>query len=179
MNIRLATIADAGQIRAIYAPYCSTPISFEATSPSSEEMEKRIAAILRTLPWLVHEQDGVIDGYAYASVHNERAAYAWSVNVSAYVDARQHRRGLGRTLYARLFQILIELGYRNAYAGVTLPNPASVGLHTSFGFTPVGVYEQVGFKYGKWHDVGWYQKLLQPRTDNPPVPRSFGAVFSS
>jgi phosphinothricin acetyltransferase len=174
MSIRLATIADAEQVRSIYEPYCSTPISFETTVPSLAEMERRIAAVQKSLPWLVAEQGGNVCGYAYASPHSERAAYAWSVNVSVYIDQGSHRRGLGRRLYARLFEILVDLGYVNAYAGVTLPNPASVGLHTSMGFTPVGVYEEIGFKYGKWHDVAWFQKILRPRPAEPELPRSIG-----
>jgi phosphinothricin acetyltransferase len=96
------------------------------------------------------------------------------VNVSVYIDQGSHRRGLGRSLYARLFEILIDLGYVNAYAGITLPNPASVGFHTSMGFTPVGVYDAIGFKYGKWHDVAWFQKALRPRPAEPELPRSIG-----
>jgi L-amino acid N-acyltransferase YncA len=177
MNIRLATIADADRIRAIYAPYCSTPISFETEAPSLGEIEKRMTAVLAHLPWLVCEQGDEVAGYAYAGKHRERAAYAWSVDVSVYVCLRHHRKGIGHALYVRLFEMLVRQGYVNAYAGVTLPNPASVGLHTSLGFTPVGVYEQVGFKDGKWHDVGWYQKLLQPRIGDPPLPRSLNDVF--
>ena len=103
-----------------------------------------------------------IVGYAYASAHHERAAYRWSVSTAIYVSRDHHRRGAGRALYTTLFALLRALGYRQATAGITLPNPASVGLHEAFGFAPVGVYRQIGYKMGEWHDVGWYQAEIQP-----------------
>jgi phosphinothricin acetyltransferase len=94
------------------------------------------------------------------------------VTVSVYLDAAHHGRGLGRALYGELLPLLTRLGYVNAYAGVTLPNDASVGLHEAVGFTPVGVYRGVGFKHDRWHDVGWWQRALQdPPPGAPPEPR--------
>ena len=159
--IRLATLEDADQVSAIYAPYCATPISFELEPPSAEEMRRRMGKVLENLPWLVWVEDGQVHGYVYASPHRERAAYRWSVDTTAYIHQDQRRRGLGRGLYTALLKLLVRQGYYNAYAGVTLPNPASVGLHESMGFLPVGVYRQVGFKCGAWYDVAWYQRPLQ------------------
>ncbi len=170
LTIRLATSDDVEQIQAIYAPYCLTPISFEAEPPSVEEMRQRLAKVLDQYPWLVCESDGEIHGYAYATRHRERVAYRWSVDTTVYIRQGQQRRGLGRALYTSLLAVLPLQGYINAYAGVTLPNPASVGLHEAMGFQPVGVYHQVGFKCGAWHDVAWFERPLQPRPAEPPTP---------
>jgi L-amino acid N-acyltransferase YncA len=175
-SIRLATPDDAEAIRAVYAPYCSTPISFEMAPPSVEEVRQRIVKISQQYPWLVCENDAEIWGYVYAGMHRERAAYRWSVDVSVYIQQGRHRLGIGRALYTSLFRILVLQGYVNAYAGATLPNPGSVGLHEAMGFQLVGIYRQVGYKYDAWHDVGWFQLLLQPRLPKPEPPRSIGEV---
>jgi phosphinothricin acetyltransferase len=175
-TIRLATPDDAGQVQAIYAPYCSTPISFEVDPPSVEAMRGRLAKVLGCYPWLVCEEGGEVLGYAYATRHRERAAYRWSVDTAVYVRQGRQRRGVGRALYASLLAVLPLQGYVNAYAGVTLPNQASVGLHGAVGFEPVGVYKQVGFKCGSWHDVAWFQRPLQPPPAEPPPPRPLEEV---
>jgi phosphinothricin acetyltransferase len=166
--IRLATVADAEQVQSIYAPYCSTPISFELVPPSVEEMCGRLAKVLSQYPWLLCEDSGEVLGYAYASQHRERAAYGWSIDTTVYIRQGRHRRGVGRALYTSLLAMLPLQGYVNAYAGVTLPNPGSVGLHEAMGFRQVGVYAQVGFKCGAWHDVVWLQRPLQPLPAAPP-----------
>jgi L-amino acid N-acyltransferase YncA len=172
LSIRMAFATDAPQIAAIYAPFCThTPISFEFVAPTPEEMEQRILKITERLPWLVLEQEGEVAGYVYASPHRERAAYQWSVDVAAYVSSSFHRQGVGRALYTALFHLLIQQGYFTAYAGITLPNPASVGLHEAMGFQLVGVYREVGYKMGEWHDVAWYQLPLQPKCAEPQPPR--------
>jgi len=169
--IRLATADDARDVAAIYRPYVeSTAISFEVVTPSDDDMRGRMTTVLQKLPWLVSERDGRIVGYAYASAHHVRAAYQWSVDTAVYVHADSHRTGIGRELYERLFPMLIRLGYVNAYAGITLPNAKSVGLHESFGFEPVGVYRHVGFKFGQWYDVGWWSRTLQPLPVSPRPP---------
>lgn len=171
--IRLATLADAGRIAAIYAPFCTdSVVSFEEEPPTVGEMARRIETTLAHWPWLVCEWDGEVCGYAYAGRHRDRAAYRWSTDVSAYVDPHWHRRGVARALYSELFKRLVGLGYYNALAGITLPNAASVGLHESMGFMPVGVYRHVGFKFGRWHDTGWWQKQLQRLAPSPSEPRT-------
>lgn len=169
-TIRLATPDDVAHVQAIYAPYCSTPISFETEPPTIEEMQGRLTKVLNRYPWLLCEDGGEVLGYAYATQHRERAAYRWSVDTTVYVRQGRQRRGVGRALYTSLLALLPLQGYVNAYAGVTLPNAASVGLHEAMGFQPVGVYRQVGFKCGAWHDVAWYQRALQPRPPEPPPP---------
>ncbi|WP_435153487.1 arsinothricin resistance N-acetyltransferase ArsN1 family B [Haladaptatus sp. DFWS20] len=171
--IRLAETDDAAQIAAIYAPVVrETIISFETDPPDDAEMTNRIRKTLPTYPWLVCEHDDSILGYAYAGAHRTRDAYQWSVDVSVYVHAEHRRSGIGRGLYESLFALLEKQGYYNAYAGIALPNAASVGLHESLGFEQVGVYEDVGYKNGAWHDVGWWQRQLHPSEDepNPPSP---------
>jgi phosphinothricin acetyltransferase len=175
-RIRLATPDDAGQVQTIYAPYCYTPISFETGPPSIEEMRSRLVKVLGQYPWLVFEDGEDVLGYAYATGHRERAAYVWSVDTSLYVRQGQLRRGVGRALYSRLLALLPLQGFVNAYAGVTLPNPASVGLHAAMGFRPVGVYTRVGFKCGAWHDVAWYQRALQPSPEEPATPKALEEV---
>ena len=177
MNIRVATVQDAEAIAAIYAPIVNgTTISFELDPPSADEMRSRIAATLQRLPWLVSEDGaGRVDGYVYASRHRERPAYQWSVDITAYVreDARGH--GVGKRLYARLLDTLAQLGYGQAFAGIALPNDASVALHESVGFRPLGIYRRVGFKMDAWRDVGWWQREL-PTPSAPQPPRPFDAA---
>jgi len=160
--IRLAAEHDAEQIQAIYALVVrGAAISFELEPPTVPEMRQRIIKTVERLPWVVCEQSGKILGYAYASPHRTRAAYQWSVDVSAYVHVHNRRSGVGHAAYDALFKILTIQGFYNAYAGITLPNPASVGLHESMGFNPVGVYRSVGYKLGSWHDVGWWHLVLR------------------
>lgn len=155
---------DAAAIQAIYAPIVErTPISFEEVPPSVDEMAARIALTLQERPFLVAEREGRVVGYAYADRHRTRPAYRWSVDVSAYVAEDLRGLGIGRTLYADLLAVLSRQGFHAAFAGVALPNPASIALHKAVGFQPVGVYHQVGFKLGRWHDVSWWQRLLDPR----------------
>ena len=176
-NIRAAKSGDAAAIAAIYGPYCdSTVISFEETAPTADEMARRIASVGAARPWIVLEDDGGVIGYAYASPHNDRAAYRWSVSTAIYISRDHQRRGAGRALYTTLFALLRALGYRQATAGITLPNPASVGLHSAFGFAPVGVYRGIGYKMGCWHDVGWYQAEIQPPSPHPDEPRAIGEL---
>ena len=169
--IRLAVESDSAAIARIYSPaVIDHATSFELIAPDADEMAKRIRRISPQYPWLVFEDDGAVIGYAYASTHRERWAYQWSVDVCAYVDQSAHRHGVGRALYTSLFAVLALQGYRNAYAGVPLPNPASEGLHRSVGFTPVGIYHKVGFKFGAWHDVAWFEREIAERVVDPPTP---------
>jgi len=178
--IRVAEERDARAIARIYAPAITDAvISFELTPPDAQEMLRRIVAIQRQYPWLVYEESKTVLGYVYASVHNERAAYRWSVDVTAYIRHDAHRRGIGRALYTALFEILVLQGYRTACAGITLPNTASVQMHAAMGFTEVGVYHDVGYKFGKWHNVGWYERSLAAHVQEPPEPVPFPVLATS
>jgi phosphinothricin acetyltransferase len=156
-----------------------TVISFETEPPPADEMRRRIEATLERYPWLVCEHQGRVLGYAYAGAHGSRAAYKWSVDVSVYVHGEARRTGVGQALYASLFAALNLQGFYNAYAGATLPNPASVGLHESVGFRLVGVYRGVGYKLGAWHDVGWWHLPLRERVADPDPPAALPSVLGS
>lgn len=172
--VRVATQADAKAVTAIYAPYVTqTVISFEEKPPSFAEMAGRIAATLETHPFLVYDNGDDVAGYAYAGPHASRPAYRWSCNVTVYVASGQTRRGIGRALYAELLDILRGQGFHSAFAGVALPNAASVGLHEAMGFAHLGTYREVGFKNDRWHDVGWWRLGL---AEGPPAaePIPFG-----
>lgn len=171
-SIRLAGDRDAEAVQRIYAPFVlHTAVSFELAPPGVEEMRARIAKTLPRYPWLVLEEGGEVIGYVYASAHRERPAYVWSVDTTVYVDAAHRRRGVGRALYASLFEVLRLQGFHNAFAGIALPNPGSVGLHEALGFQPIGVYRAVGYKLGRWHDVGWWQRPLREPDAEPEAPR--------
>lgn len=162
MNIRLATSADAPAINAIYRPFVTgSAVSFELEPPTDETMAGRVAETMQRLPWLVAEDAAGIAGYAYGARYRERVAYQWSVETSVYVHPERRRRGIARALYGELLARLEAQGYFTAFAGIALPNAASVGLHESLGFVPVGVYRCAGFKFERWWDVGWWQKPLR------------------
>jgi L-amino acid N-acyltransferase YncA len=178
--IRLAGPHDAAQVQAIYAPVVrDTTISFELEVPTVDEMRARIEKTLPHYPWLVLGLNGDVAGYAYASAHRARPAYQWSVDVSVYVHPAHRRRGVGKGLYTALIALLRAQGFFNAYAGIALPNPGSVGLHESVGFKPLGVYREVGYKLGSWHDVGWWELSIQPHHDNPALPRPLQPLVGS
>ncbi len=171
VQIRLATAGDGEAVATIYRPVVAeTAISFETTLPDRDEMARRIDETLRAYPWLVCELDGRVAGYAYAARHRVRGAYQWSVDTSVYIAEALRRRNVGRGLYTSLFAILAAQGYFNAFAGIALPNPGSVGLHEAMGFEPIGVYRHVGYKFDRWHDVGWWQLVLKPHEVAPRAP---------
>jgi L-amino acid N-acyltransferase YncA len=176
-GVRLAGDADVDAITEIYRPIVeSTAISFETRAPDRAEMSRRVCDTLESLPWLVCEIDGVVAGFAYAARHRLREAYQWSVDTSVYVESAYRRRGIGRGLYESLFAILEAQGFFNAYAGIALPNPSSVALHESVGFERIGVFRRVGYKLGRWHDVGWWERALRPHRPSPEKPSELAVV---
>ena len=184
MLIRPADPAlDAAACAEIYAPSVeSTPISFEIVPPDAAEFARRIEKYSKTHQFLVAEggeeaseaegggAGSQVLGYAYACRWADRAAYDWSVEVSIYVAAGQQGKGVGRALYEELFERLRAQGFRIAVAGITLPNPASIGLHESMGFEPIGALRDIGWKEGGWRDVGFWQLSLQPLGEGAPDP---------
>ncbi|HQZ17636.1 MAG TPA: N-acetyltransferase family protein [Vicinamibacteria bacterium] len=166
--IRDARQDDARALLDIYAPFVTnTAVSFELTPPTAAEFEDRIASAQSQWAWLVAEREGEVAGYAYASAFRTRAAYRFTTETSAYVHPAHRGRGVAAALYRRLFEVLIAKGYCNAYAGIALPNDPSVAFHRSLGFTPVGVFHRGGWKFGRWHDISWWEKALndRPRSD--------------
>lgn len=174
MRLRAAEESDAAACAAIYAPVVRlTPASFEIEPPGLAEMARRIRATLSGgRPWLVAEDERDVIGYCYAAPLRNRGAYAWSVSTSVYVDQSARGAGVGRTLYEALLVALHEFGFVQAFAGIALPNPASVALHARCGFRPIGIERAVGFKLGAWHDVGWWQRTIRepPVHPSPPAP---------
>lgn len=166
MTIRDATPEDAASLLEIYSSFVrDTSVSFENEPPSLEEFRSRIANAQTRWAWLVAAREGVVAGYAYATAFRTRAAYRWTAETSAYVGDGHRGKGVAKRLYAELLAALTRRGYCNAYAGITLPNEASVALHRSLGFRPVGVFRRAGWKFGKWHDVSWWQLELR---ETPP-----------
>ena len=173
-SFRIAVEGDAPCVAAIYAPYVlNSVISFESAPPDAEEFRVRMASCLTDYPWLIAEVDGQIAGYAYAGQHSGRAAYDWSANISVYLAAEHHRRGIGRRLYDMLIVLLRHQGYHSLFAGITLPNGASVALHTALGMQEVGIYKEVGFKFGQWHDVMWMGMAISASTEPAGKPTPF------
>ncbi len=173
MRVRPVNPSDCRKILAIYTPIVQdTVISFEEEPPKMAEMAHRICTISERYPWFVAESEtSAIYGYCYASEHLERPAYRWSVNVSIYVDATQKRAGIGKLLYGTLLNDLRRRGFYNAYAGITMPNEASVGFHQAMGFKKIGTYKGVGYKFGAWHDTSWWGLSLQEKSDHPADPQ--------
>lgn len=179
-RIRLATVADAEAVAAIYAPYVrETSISFEVEPPDASEVARRIERVLAFRPWLVCEDGGAIAGYAYATEFRARPAYRWSAELAVYVDRTRHGGGIGTALYEAMLRCLRAQGYRTVIGGVTLPNPASVALHERLGFSKVGVFRGVGFKNGARCDVGMWQLDLDTHPDQPPPLRSIRELAAS
>lgn len=167
LTIRAAGPDDGDAIAGVYGPYVADSVaSFELDPPSGGDLVARMAASPRR-PWLVAERAGKVVGFAYAAAFNPRPAYDWSVTVSVYLAPSEHRQGIGRALYGRLFEALRALGYVRAYALITEPNPGSTGLHAALGFERVGLLPGVGYKHGGWRDVGWWSLTLQ---DPPAAP---------
>jgi L-amino acid N-acyltransferase YncA len=177
-TIRLATGADAEDVRAIYAPLVrDTFISFELHAPDADEVRRRIkAAAAKEMPWLVYEAEGRALGYAYASPYRARPAYCWSVECSVYVHPSAARVGIGRALYRSLIAVLALQGYRSVFAGIALPNPASVALHLAVGFREVGVFHRAGYKHGAWRDVLWCELSLAADDAPPAEPLTLDAA---
>ncbi len=179
-SIRLASAADAPGILAIYAPYIeNTSFTFETDVPSIDAFAERIENYLQNWPWLVFEVNGRIAGYAYASRYRERVAYQWSVECSVYVDDDYLRSGVARALYESLIEILKRQGFRNVYAVINLPNDRSVAFHEKCGFRYFATYEQVGYKLGKWKNVGWWRFILNEFGDEPAEPVPFAKLDKS
>ena len=177
VRIRIATPSDAGSILEIYRPYVlTTAFTFETEVPSEEEFRSRMHKYLQKFPWIVCEVDGVIAGYVYASTHREREAYQWTCESSVYVHEKFKEKGIGKELYKVLFTILKTQGLVNVYAGITLPNNASISLHEKCGFIPFAEYDNIGYKLGAWHKVGWWKLRLNEYEPKPSPPLKFSEM---
>ncbi len=161
--IRKAGQADSAAIAEIYNYYIINAFStFEETPVSAAEMSNRIDNVSSLgLPWLVAESDGMVAGYAYATKWKERSAYRYSVEITVYLSQHMHGKGLGTKLYKALFHLLRGSGIHTVIGGITLPNPASISLHETLGMKKVAHFENIGFKFNQWCDVGYWQMDLQ------------------
>lgn len=184
MRIRNATPEDAERLLEIYAPYVEkTAITFEYDVPSVEEFAGRIARTTKKYPYIVAEEDGCIEGYAYASAFHERAAYDWCVETSIYIAEGARRRGIGKLLYGALEDSLRRMGILNANACIAYTRTedehltnASVDFHKRMGYAEVGMFHDCGFKFGRWYDMIWMEKSLGEHTATPnkvvPFPKT-------
>jgi L-amino acid N-acyltransferase YncA len=162
MIIRDAVLADSPEIAEIYNFYvANTCITFEETEVTSEEMSNRLRKVSEfSLPWIVAVKGDTVIGYAYATKWKERTAYRFSVESTVYLSTEAQGNGLGTKLYEALLDKLTLLGINCVIGGITLPNPASVGLHEKIGMEKVAHFPKVGFKFGEWLDVGYWQLSL-------------------
>ena len=159
--IRSVTKDDAAQICGVYNHYVlETAVTFEEAAVTPEEMTRRIAEILPKLPWLVWEEDGSVLGYCYAKPWRPRSAYRYSVETTMYVRVDSLGRGIGSALYRQLLADLFGRGLHAVIGGILVPNEASVALHEKLGFKKVAHLREVGWKFGRWRDVGYWELIL-------------------
>ena len=176
-TIRIATTDDAESILKIYAPYIeNTSYTFETDVPTIESFRERISSYLQDWPWLVCEIGGAIAGYDYGAKHRERVAYQWSVESSVYIHDDYQMMGVARALYTALINILKLQGFRNLYAVINLPNDKSVSFHEKLGFEYFATYKSVGYKLGRWKNVGWWQLQLNEYSMEPDPPLKFSKL---
>jgi phosphinothricin acetyltransferase len=160
--IRPVQASDAQAIADIYNEYIlNSVITFEEQAITAQDMAVRFEEVSSSsLPWCVAESDGRVLGYAYASKWKGRCAYRFSVETTVYVDASSKGKGIGSMLYEALLAQLRAQKYHLAIGGIALPNAASIKLHEKFGFEKVAHFKEVGFKFGHWVDVGYWQVVL-------------------
>ena len=176
LNIRPVRISDADFCLSLYSKHViDSAVSFELEAPSLEDFLNRIDSISNRFPYLVAEENGVLVGYAYASVYRDRLAYQWNVEVSIYVEDNNKKSGVATKLYTELFSELKRIHICKAFAVIALPNDASVGFHHKMGFEKFATYKNVGFKLNEWHDVLWMEKMIQfPATPSTPLYWNYG-----
>lgn len=168
VHFRRATEEDVVPILAIYAPYVTdSAITFEYDVPNEEEFRQRIRTISAEYPYFVCESDVQIIGYAYAHRHMERAAYQWNAEISIYIRQGFTGKGLGKTMCQALIDLLRLQGIRNVFSCVTIPNERSAHLHHSMEFSTEGIFQNAGYKCGKWQTIAWFRKNIAPYTNEP------------
>lgn len=178
ITISIATTEDAEQLLQIYRPYVEqTAITFEYEVPTVGEFKKRIEQTLEKYPYLVAEKDGILVGYAYVSPFKSRPAYDWSVETSVYVGMEYKRCGIGRILYEALEHILQLQGILNVNACIAYPKEEdeyltmdSVRFHEKMGYQMVGCFHDCGYKFNRWYDMVWMEKMIgEHRSDQKSV----------
>ena len=184
ITIRTAQLSDAPEILKIYAPYVeNTAITFEYEVPSAKEFEGRIASTLEKYPYIVAIKEGKIVGYAYAGAFKSRAAYDWGVEMTVYVDGNLKRMGIGRILYEKIEAILGAQGILNVNACIGYPEKEdehltwdSVKFHDKLGYKKIGHFHECGYKFNRWYDMVWMEKLIGEHTDHQESIKTFDEV---
>lgn len=180
MNIRLAQRSDVSSILDISNwAAVNTPANFAIEPEPIEQWTKSFDDTHRMYPWLVAEVDGEVIGWAKASPHRGRCAYAWTAEISVYVRHDHHGRGVGKALYGQLIPALKRQSYFTLIAGITVPNAASERLHESVGFIRIATFHRVGWKFGRWHDVGYWELMLRSGAEPPGKIMSVAEVFEA
>ena len=180
MPVRMANEQDLPQILAIYAPYVeNSSITFEYDVPSLADFTARFAEITRQFPWLVYEEGGQILGYAYGSLPFHRAGYRWCAEASIYLHPSAHRRGIGKTLYTALEEVLRLQGYKMVYAIITAANEISLAFHEAMGYRHTACFPACGYKFGTWLDIIWMEKLLQTVESPMNFPHPIGDIVNN
>lgn len=187
LMIRPTCEKDAAALARIYAYYVEkTAITFEYTAPDTTEMERRRQEISQRYPYLVAESDDNVVGYAYAHAFYGREAYAWSVESSIYVDVNTRKHGIGRKLYEALEKALKSMGILNINACIVVPRDdqdpyvtnGSLNFHQRLGYTLVGRFHNSGYKFDRWYDVVWMEKMIGPHTVHPRFPAKNETLFA-
>lgn len=184
IRIRPAKPEDAEKLLAIYAPYVEqTAITFEYEVPTVEEFRERIHNTLKKYPYLVAEQGEEPVGYAYVGPFHDRPAYDWAVETSIYVDQNKKRMGIGKKLHEALEEELRNRGFLNMNACIAYPAQEdeyltrnSLGFHTHLGFRPVGSFTRCGYKFGRWYNMVWLEKLMGEHPASPAPVRPFPEI---
>jgi phosphinothricin acetyltransferase len=159
--IRNVMLEDALKICEIYNHYVlNSVVTFEETPVEIDEMRRKIQAVTSKLPWIVYEEGEQILGFAYASEWKSRSAYKHTVESTVYLNKGEFNKGLGSSLYAALIKQLIKMDFHAIIGGVSMPNDASIALHEKFGFKKVAHFKEVGFKFGNWVDVGYWELII-------------------
>ena len=180
MSIRFATLADVSAMLSVYAPYVrETAYSFEYEPPTLEEFTRRFISITTQFPWLVWEENGQVLGYAYGSAPFTRAAYSWCAEVSIYLAPQMQGRGIGKSLYAALEDLLDKQGYHLIYAIVTSQNTASLAFHQAVGYKIFANFPNCAYKFGKNFGITWLEKRLKPIENPSNFPMPITAVVKS
>lgn len=168
MNIRIIERKDIPKVMEIYRYYVEhTDISFEYTMPSLEEFTRRVTDISAKYPYLVAEEEGVIEGYAYAGTFKGRAAYDWAVEATVYVEQEQRGKGIGTALYEELEACLKKQNIQNINACITYPNEGSISFHEKMGYKKAAHFEKCGYKFHRWLDMIWMVKFIGTHPENP------------
>jgi phosphinothricin acetyltransferase len=164
--IRLATVDDAESICAIYNHYVENSIAtFEEENVAVGDMQDRIRDASEERPWFVQDLDGSLAGFAYASPWKSRCAYRFSLETTVYLSRDHLGQGIGTVLYGHLIEEIRRKNIHSLIAGIALPNEASIALHEKLGFEKVGQFVEVGWKFGHWIDVGYWELVFEKRGD--------------